>query len=887
MADKNFVVKNGLEIGPTKIFAGNGTIIMGGGLSSSGGGGSGITFSQDLTVQANLIVSPDSSATAFVASAGLTDAIFAGAKDVDSFVQMALHNGDDGASASTDFIAYADTGDNTSGYIDMGIASSLFDDPAFAVTKAGDGYIFVSAPAYANASPTGGNLVLATADGSFNDIVFAAGGFATGEVQGRFVNGDGLHVTGNLFSKLGAMYQGVDADLLVQDSTETTTLNGAINDSQTTITVVSTSAFKSYGVVTIGSEDIRYTSKSSTQLLGCTRGFAGTTAASASNGATVSQHYVGLTNVSGVFTGDVDAFQQFAIKNRNTGSSASTDLIAYSANGDNDSGWVDLGITSGTYNDTNFGVTGPNDGYIFMSAPAGALGNGSMFISTSDNGQQNDIVFSTNGFASGSERMRIVGESRAGKPAGVEIYINTQATSTDTGALRVQGGIGLQGNLYVGGNVNIVGNISFGGQGTSVTTTNITVDAPISFLGNANPGDTYDLGVVGQYVVGGVTKYNGLVRQASTGLTRFFADATTKPTNNVTFNGTHAGLVFGSANVANSTVSTSTTTGALVVAGGVGIAGALYAGSIFDNGTRVVSTSSSAGNLTISGTGINLASHGPGATTVGSSSAIPVVTTDVYGRITALSTASISTTLSTAGGSGTGTVALASQSLTISGGTGITTSASAQSITVTNSGVTGITGTSNQITASAGTGSVTLSLPQNIHTGASPTFAGATLSSITKAGTNGTGDIGQTDNRYGTVWATTFSGVSTTAQYADLAENYLADREYEAGTVLEFSGSAEVTSAAPNSNRVAGIVSTNPGYLMNAGLKGQFVTPVAFTGRVPCKVLGPVRKGDMMISAGQGMAKASMDPKIGTVIGKALADFNGATGIIEVAVGRY
>jgi hypothetical protein len=119
-----------------------------------------------------------------------------------------------------------------------------------------------------------------------------------------------------------------------------------------------------------------------------------------------------------------------------------------------------------------------------------------------------------------------------------------------------------------------------------------------------------------------------------------------------------------------------------------------------------------------------------------------------------------------------------------------------------------------------------------------------------------------------------------------LAENYQADAAYEAGTVLEFGGEQEVTIATDGTRRVAGVVSTNPAHLMNGALTGPNVVPLALQGRVPCNVVGPVKKGDMMISAGFGYAKSSANPRVGTIIGKALTDFNGAKGQIEVVVGR-
>jgi hypothetical protein len=139
-----------------------------------------------------------------------------------------------------------------------------------------------------------------------------------------------------------------------------------------------------------------------------------------------------------------------------------------------------------------------------------------------------------------------------------------------------------------------------------------------------------------------------------------------------------------------------------------------------------------------------------------------------------------------------------------------------------------------------------------------------------------------------THWFNTFYGISTQAKYADLAENYLADKQYNPGTVLMFGGANEVTVADAETTRVAGVVSTNPGHLMNGGLTGTNVVPVAFTGRVPCNVIGPVAKGDLMVSAGFGFARVNNSPAVGTIIGKALQDFAIAgKGVIEVVVGRF
>ena len=132
------------------------------------------------------------------------------------------------------------------------------------------------------------------------------------------------------------------------------------------------------------------------------------------------------------------------------------------------------------------------------------------------------------------------------------------------------------------------------------------------------------------------------------------------------------------------------------------------------------------------------------------------------------------------------------------------------------------------------------------------------------------------------------AGSKLNATYADLAEKYEADAQYEAGTVLSFGGDKEVTAATEsNSTRVAGVVSTDPAYVMNNECAGEFVAVLALQGRVPCKVTGSVRKGDLMVAAGYGFARANNEARSGTIIGKALANFDGESGVIEVVVGRF
>ena len=166
---------------------------------------------------------------------------------------------------------------------------------------------------------------------------------------------------------------------------------------------------------------------------------------------------------------------------------------------------------------------------------------------------------------------------------------------------------------------------------------------------------------------------------------------------------------------------------------------------------------------------------------------------------------------------------------------------------------------------------------------ASPTFTTTiTTPVITKSGTNNVGDIGQTGNRFANIY-----GVAVSAKYADLAEKYVADADIEPGTVVHFGGEHEVSTCdQDHCQAVAGVVSTDPAYRMNDALEAEHVAMVALTGRVPCKVTGTVAKGDMMVSAGNGRARAEANPKVGAVIGKALEASEGEA-VIEVVVGKH
>jgi hypothetical protein len=183
---------------------------------------------------------------------------------------------------------------------------------------------------------------------------------------------------------------------------------------------------------------------------------------------------------------------------------------------------------------------------------------------------------------------------------------------------------------------------------------------------------------------------------------------------------------------------------------------------------------------------------------------------------------------------------------------------------------------------SAGTGILSLVGASVVTPGTFTVNSGAAATAIVNGASNAVGNIGSASTYFNNIFAQ-----ATTALYADLAEVYEADADYAPGTVVSFGGSKEVSISTRYADpAVAGVISANPSYLMNNGLTADHRAIVALTGRVPTSVTGTVSKGSMMISAGNGRAMACTTPAMGTVIGKALENFDGESGIIEIVVGR-
>ena len=211
-----------------------------------------------------------------------------------------------------------------------------------------------------------------------------------------------------------------------------------------------------------------------------------------------------------------------------------------------------------------------------------------------------------------------------------------------------------------------------------------------------------------------------------------------------------------------------------------------------------------------------------------------------------------------------------------------------QDMRITTSGIDGIIQNATQngnITLQVNSGGVPTAVATIFGSNGIASFGNAlAVNSINKTGANATGNIGSSSNFFNRVFAT-----ATTALYADVAERFAADEVMEPGTVVELGGAQEITVVAEElSDRVFGVISTAPAFTMNGGAGDDATHPaVAMTGRVPVKVTGRVRKGDRLVSAGNGIARAATAAEVTAfnTIGRALVDkLTDEVGMVEAIV---
>ncbi len=467
----------------------------------------------------------------------------------------------------------------------------------------------------------------------------------------------------------------------------------------------------------------------------------------------------------------------------------------------------------------------------------------------------------------------------------------TIGTVTDADSIT----IAAAGDVTVSQGLIVTGNLTVNGTTTTLNTAEMKIE-DINLTIADGAADSAAANGAGITIDGA----GATITYAHTGTKFVFNKPVDTGVNNITTTGTvsgdHSGdgsalTALNGSNISSGTVAAArvatlnqNTTGSaatLTTARAIEVSGAVTGTANFDGSAaiNIVTTNTAdptitlGGDLTGSVTLTNLASGTLTATIAANSVALGTDTTGNYVAAGAVSGTGLSGSVSSEGGTFTvtsnATNANTASTIVARDGSGNFTAGVITATTFSGSGASLTTLNGSNIT----TGTVAAARVATLNQDTSGTAAIATTITVADEGTDATcfptfvtaatGNLGaKTDSvltynsSNGTLGATTFSGEATSAQYADLAELYVPDAEYPAGTVVTVGGGAEVTYCTPT-NIPAGVISTAPAYLMNSGLENG--APVALVGRVPVRVVGAVTKGQVVRADLNGVASATAD----------------------------
>ena len=413
-------------------------------------------------------------------------------------------------------------------------------------------------------------------------------------------------------------------------------------------------------------------------------------------------------------------------------------------------------------------------------------------------------------------------------------------------------------NVSATGDITVSGNLVVNGTTTTINATELAIQDNMIYLNDESNVTNPDIGIVGNYN-DGTYAHTGVFRDATDNRWKFFKGLTVEPGQEIntahasfalsdvqasTFYGELTGNVTGTvssiANHSTTNLAEGTNLYYTTARANSAIDARLNGtnGVEYSSGTiSLASTTAGAGLTFVSGVlgvgagagiavnadNVALSTSGVSAGTYGTATVVPQFTVDAYGRITGVSN--------------------------------VTISADITSVTA-----------GSYLTGGGSTGDVTLNVD-----------ATTTATANKVAARDASGDL----------YANIFQGTASSARYADLAERYEADAILEPGTVVCFGGEKEITACDhENDHSVAGVVSTDPAYMMNSAAGNNDTHPyIALTGRVPVKVVGPVAKGDLLVASGvKGHAMANNNAKAGTIIGKAIGSIDSGEGVVEALI---
>ena len=355
--------------------------------------------------------------------------VFQVSSNFNGYSGLNMQNINSGSNSSSDLFITSDNGTVNDGFLDLGFASSTYNYPGYTLIGKNDGYLFATG----NTTTGGGNMIIGT--GLPNDIIFATGGINTTNEVMRI-----------------------------------TAANNVVIKSNTNTTSNTTGALTVAGGVGVKG-NVYATNVFASNDLGA--GF--------QDGAPLG----GATNPIIYGIGNANSYVQNYVVNYSTGLNASADWAAYPSNGNDASGWIDMGITGPNYAQPGYNTTGKNEGYILMSAPIGSGTTGNLIFATDITGTYNSIEMYANGF------------NQTKGTAQLTITKQTTSTGNTTGAVQILGGLGVKGNVATDGIIFADGTrqITAGGSGGSsslaswtVINSNYTVGNNIQLLANSTGG---------------------------------------------------------------------------------------------------------------------------------------------------------------------------------------------------------------------------------------------------------------------------------------------------------------------------------------------------------------------------------------------------------------
>jgi len=536
--------------------------------------------------------------------------------------------------------------------------------------------------------------------------------------------------------------------------------------------------------------------------------------------ATTGQYVQGVVSAIGNITGSYiigNGSQLTGLPAGYTNSNAISLLANFGSNTISTTGNITSGNTSATGN-----VRGGN---LTTGGQVSATGNivtdqyfvGNFFGNITGNfvipGSNTQVVFNTNGNADATAGMTFNKDSNTFTVLGVVssqgniIGGNLTTGGQVTATANITGG-----NLLTGGRISATGNITGGNIGATNHTGTI-----VSVTGNVTGGNILTGGLISS--TGNATVAN--IAAGNITVTSVNASGNISATNHTgTAVSVTGNITGGNLRTGGQVSATGNVTGNYIL-GNIALTTGLPSTNTIANGNSNVLVGTSAGNVSINVNGIApLTIFTPlGQTTQGFISATGTV---IAGNLSTEGTASATGTVT---GGNVFTNGNVSASGNVTGNYFVGNGSALTGVVATGIGTLGSLSVTGNITA----GNVTVS------TGT------VAIGALINNNANGVGNIGTSTEYFDTVFAK-----ATSAQYADLAENYTADAEYAPGTVVIFGGEQEITiSTEVADERVAGAISTNPAHLMNSGQPGL---PVALRGRVPVNVIGPVTKGDSLVT---------------------------------------